>query len=78
MWFNFNQWGSEEMYIYYPLILLGLSTLILFFPAKILYYRSRKWLIYSMVNFLALPVSSFVVDLNPVALDTCRSISCGV
>lgn len=58
MWFNFNQWGSSAMYIYYPLILLGLSTLILFFPAKVLYYRSRKWLIYSMVNLLALLVSS--------------------
>lgn len=78
MWLNFNQWGSDAMYIYYPLILLGLSILILFFPAKILYYRSRKWLIYSMVSFLALLVSSFVVDLNPVALGTRRSISCGV
>lgn len=48
MWFNFNQFGSDALYIYYPVILLGLSALILFFPAKVLYYRSRMWLIYSV------------------------------
>ncbi|KAF2703441.1 EXS-domain-containing protein [Pleomassaria siparia CBS 279.74] len=48
MWFNFNQFGTQVMYIYYPVLLIGISTVILFFPAKILYYRSRKWLIYSI------------------------------
>lgn len=47
MWLNFNQFGSDTIYVYYPIILIGLTALVLFFPARILYYRSRKWLLYS-------------------------------
>lgn len=47
MWFNFSRFGSNTMYIYYPIILIGLTALIIFFPAPILYHRSRVWLLYS-------------------------------
>lgn len=50
MWLNFSQFGSETMYLYYPVILIAVSVLILFLPIPILYYRSRLWLIYSTVG----------------------------
>ncbi|KAF2448767.1 EXS-domain-containing protein [Karstenula rhodostoma CBS 690.94] len=48
MWLNFSQYGADAMYIYYPVILLGLATIFLFNPLPILYHRSRIWLIFSM------------------------------
>ncbi|KAL5383725.1 hypothetical protein DPSP01_005829 [Paraphaeosphaeria sporulosa] len=48
MWLNFSQYGSDAMYIYYPVILLGLATIFLFNPLPILHHRSRFWLIFSM------------------------------
>ena len=50
MWINFSQFGSNTMYIYYPVILIGLTALVIFFPAPILYHRSRVWLLYSNVS----------------------------
>ncbi|KAI9753641.1 MAG: hypothetical protein M4579_005050 [Chaenotheca gracillima] len=47
MWLNFQRLGSEKMFIYYPVILIGLTVLMLFFPAKVLYHRSRTWWLYS-------------------------------
>lgn len=51
MWLNFNRFGSETMYLFYPVILIGLTTLMLFLPLPILYFRSRQWLLYSTVSF---------------------------
>lgn len=50
MWLNFSRYGAPEMFIYYPVILLGVATILLFNPFRILYYRSRLWLVYSMVR----------------------------
>ncbi|KAI9669004.1 MAG: hypothetical protein M1817_005161 [Caeruleum heppii] len=47
MWLNFSRLGSQKMYSYYPTILVGLTVLFLFFPAKIIYHRSRTWWLYS-------------------------------
>ncbi|KAK1761008.1 EXS family-domain-containing protein [Echria macrotheca] len=48
VWLNFSRLGDwEELYLYYPVILIGLSLIILFFPAPILHHRSRTWLLYS-------------------------------
>ncbi|KAF2179803.1 EXS-domain-containing protein [Zopfia rhizophila CBS 207.26] len=52
MWLNFSQFGGETIYLYYPILLIGISTIILFFPARVLYYRSRTWLIYSTWRLL--------------------------
>jgi hypothetical protein len=48
MWLNFSRYGSDSVYIYYPVILIGITALILFFPAPVFYHRSRTWLLYSM------------------------------
>ncbi|KAH8733697.1 EXS family-domain-containing protein [Ilyonectria robusta] len=47
MWVNFSGYGAEGMYIYYPVILIFVTTILIFFPAPILWHRSRKWFAYS-------------------------------
>ncbi|GAD98532.1 signal transduction protein Syg1 [Paecilomyces variotii No. 5] len=45
MWLNFS-WVNW-MYIYWPVILIFITVLVIFFPAPVLYHRSRKWWAYS-------------------------------
>ncbi|ESZ94124.1 hypothetical protein SBOR_5478 [Sclerotinia borealis F-4128] len=47
LWVNFSGFGTPEMFIYYPIILIFVTVLIIFMPAPILFYRSRKWFLYS-------------------------------
>ncbi|KAL1635854.1 Xenotropic and polytropic retrovirus receptor 1 [Neofusicoccum ribis] len=47
MWLNFSRYGGESMYIYWPVVLIGLTLIVLFFPAPVLYHRSRRWFAYS-------------------------------
>lgn len=51
MWLNFTHYGASAMYTYYPVILIGISAIVLFFPARVLYYRTRGWFLYSMVSY---------------------------
>ncbi|KAI0835284.1 EXS-domain-containing protein [Hypoxylon sp. FL0890] len=46
-WINFTRYGSDELYLYYPVILIGITLFILLLPAPILWHRSRQWLVYS-------------------------------
>jgi hypothetical protein len=48
MWFNFS-W-INDMYIYWPVVLIGLTVIIVFLPARVLYHRSRKWFAFSNVS----------------------------
>lgn len=43
MWLNFSRYAAHAMYLYWPVILVGLSTIILFMPLPVLYPRSRSW-----------------------------------
>ncbi|KAJ5947646.1 SPX N-terminal, partial [Penicillium verhagenii] len=45
MWLNFS-WVNA-MYIYWPVVLIGLTLIIVFLPARVLYHRSRKWWAFS-------------------------------
>ncbi|KUI71464.1 hypothetical protein VM1G_07272 [Cytospora mali] len=47
MWLNFTEYGSPGMYLYYPVLLIGITFVILFMPAPILWHKSRKWFLYS-------------------------------
>ncbi len=38
------------MYLYWPVLLIGLTVIILFLPAPILYHKSRSWFLYSLVG----------------------------
>ncbi|KAI9830356.1 MAG: hypothetical protein M1819_005737 [Sarea resinae] len=47
LFLNFQAFVSDAMFLYCPVILIGLTVLIIFFPAPILYHRSRSWFLYS-------------------------------
>lgn len=47
LWLNFRRDGEDVMYIYWPVILVGVTLIIMCIPLRILYYRSRKWWGYS-------------------------------
>ncbi|RYC65373.1 hypothetical protein CHU98_g845 [Xylaria longipes] len=47
IWLNFTRYGHDELWLYYPVILIFISLLIILFPAPILFHRSRQWLAYS-------------------------------
>jgi hypothetical protein len=57
VWLNFSQYGASDMFIYYPVLLIFVTVFIIFFPAPVLFHRSRKWFVYSHVSFcLPIPV----------------------
>jgi hypothetical protein len=47
---NFHQIGGDALYLYYPVVLIGLSVLLLLVPFRICYFRSRMWLLESLVS----------------------------
>ncbi|WDK12756.1 EXS family protein [Colletotrichum graminicola] len=47
IWLNFSEYGTNEVYEYYPVVLIALSAAIIFMPAPILMARSRKWFAYA-------------------------------
>ncbi|TVY26898.1 SYG1-like protein [Lachnellula hyalina] len=47
VWVNFSRYGAPEMYIYYPVILIFVTLVIIFFPGPYIFHRSRKWFVYS-------------------------------
>ncbi|CAH0005264.1 unnamed protein product [Clonostachys byssicola] len=46
-WVNFSGYGPESFYIYYPVVLIGFTAIILFLPLPFIAYRSRRWFAYS-------------------------------
>ena len=60
VWLNFQQDGANAMFLYWPVILIGISTVILFFPGPILYHRAREWWAYS--NFRLLLAGIYPVE----------------
>lgn len=60
MWLNFSGYGSQTMFLWYPLVLICLTVAIIFFPYQILFYRSRRWFIYS--NWRLLCAGAYQVE----------------
>ncbi|KAL9126725.1 MAG: hypothetical protein Q9217_004270 [Psora testacea] len=60
VWLNFQQAGANAMFLYWPVILIGVSVVILFFPGPILYHKSREWWAYS--NFRLLLAGIYPVE----------------
>lgn len=50
VWVNFSRYGASEMYIYYPVILIFVTLVIIFFPGPYIFHRSRRWFVYSHVS----------------------------
>lgn len=67
IWLNFSRYGSPAMYLYYPVILIFVTFVILFFPAPILFHKSRRWFLYSHVS----PVSSSLNLLHSTHRSVC-------
>jgi hypothetical protein len=47
LWLNFRPGISESMFLYWPVVLIGLTLLIMCLPLPILYLNARKWWGYS-------------------------------
>jgi hypothetical protein len=52
IWLNFSRYGSEDMYLYYPVVLIGLSVCIILLPARVFAPTSRRWFAYGHVSCL--------------------------
>ena len=50
LWTNFSRYGASAMFIYYPVILIFVTAVIIFFPGPLFFHRSRRWLVYSHVR----------------------------
>jgi hypothetical protein len=51
IWLNFSRLGNwEEVYLYYPVVLICLSLLVIFLPAPFLHHKARRWFLYSHVR----------------------------
>ncbi|KAJ2893851.1 signal transduction protein [Zalerion maritima] len=46
-WFNFTGYGGENMFLWWPVVLIGISAVLIFLPLPILGYKSRLWFVYS-------------------------------
>lgn len=69
MWLNFMT--INAMYLYWPVVLIGLTVIIMFLPFQVLYHRSRKWWAFSNVSTL-LHCRWFLTRI--VASSTCGNI----
>jgi hypothetical protein len=50
IWINFSRYGPEDLYLYYPVILIGITAIVVLLPFPVLAHRSRKWFAYSHVS----------------------------
>ncbi|OQO14100.1 hypothetical protein B0A48_00976 [Cryoendolithus antarcticus] len=48
IWLNFQQVGGMEMFIYWPVVLIGLSLFIFCSPLPFFYHQARRWFMYSL------------------------------
>lgn len=67
IWLNFTQYGVSEMYIYFPVILIGVTVALIFLPARVFYYRSRKWFTYSLVG-LRSQLSRYLLNMTVASI----------
>ena len=47
IWLNFRSGGENAIYVYWPIILIGVTLAVICVPVRILYHRSRRWWGYS-------------------------------
>lgn len=68
LWLNFQQNGSNAVFLWWPIFLVVLSVMILFLPLPILYHKSREWWAYSNVS--GSPEWSYIAD-RKYSFDSC-------
>ncbi|KAI6248784.1 hypothetical protein HI914_02543 [Erysiphe necator] len=47
MWINFSKIGGQQLFIYYPMILITITAVLIAMPLPILFHRGRMWFLYS-------------------------------
>lgn len=47
MWVNFSEYGSGNLFLYWPVFLIGLSAVIILLPLPWVLHKSRFWFAYS-------------------------------
>jgi len=52
LWINFSRYGTHEMFIYFPVILIFVTAMLIFFPGPLFFHKSRKWFVYSHVSLM--------------------------
>ncbi|OAA72563.1 spx [Cordyceps fumosorosea ARSEF 2679] len=52
MWANFRGYSEDSLYLYYPVLLIALTVIIIFLPLPVIAYKSRRWLAYSHSRLL--------------------------
>lgn len=52
LWVNFHQNHHDGFYLYWPIILIAITLVIIALPFRILYYQARRWLGYSLWRLL--------------------------
>ncbi|KAK3299359.1 SPX domain-containing protein, partial [Chaetomium fimeti] len=53
IWLNFSKLGDwEGLYLYYPVVLICITLVIIFFPAPVLHHKARRWFLYSHYRLL--------------------------
>jgi hypothetical protein len=57
MWLNFSDVFQEAMYLWYPVILIGVTLILIFLPLPLFRWRSRRWFVIAHVG-IAFRVSS--------------------
>lgn len=77
MWVNFS-W-VDSMFLYYPVVLIFVTVVMLFVPLKVFYHHSRLWWAVSNVSFhFRFAFLQEKADLITVATLPCRLIPCRV
>lgn len=77
MWVNFS-W-VDSMFLYYPVVLIFITVVMLFVPLKVFYHHSRVWWAVSNVSFpFRSDFCKISTDMKIVATLTCRLIPCRV
>lgn len=52
-WLNFSaQWGGDELFLWWPVVLIGGSLVVIFLPLPVFHHKSRLWFVYSHVSVL--------------------------
>lgn len=55
MWLNFSR--IDSMFLYYPVLLIFITVVMLFLPLKVFYHHSRVWWAFSNVRcYLLVPI----------------------
>lgn len=50
MWLNFSRFVTDDFFVYWPAILIGISAIVIFNPIPLVYHHSRFWFIRSNVS----------------------------